>query len=101
MVKLYKYTLLRQDGAQVGLTPSKKKMFSELYLLLDCSTIQIIPRAYYPEKGRHTIYGDEEGRFKEGNIRNPYFNELKSTDHFGGTMMYDVVGDCIKEEVLK
>lgn len=94
MAKLYKYTLLKQDGTVVDLAPSHQKNFSELYLLLDCSTIQIIPRAYYKYKGRCTVYGDEEARFStKHKIKNPHFKDLG----FG----FDVVGDCIREEVLK
>ena len=94
MAKLYQYTLLKQDGTVVTLAPSKKKTFAELYILLDCSTIEIIPRDYYEHKGRCTVYGDEEARFStKSKTRNHHFKVLSED--------FDVVGDCIKEEVLK
>ncbi len=95
MSKLYKYTLLKQNGTEQVLAPSQKKTFAELYILLNCSTIEIIPSDYYKDKkwGHCSVYGDEEARFNQNNVRNPHFQVLSES--------YDVVGNVIKEEVLK
>lgn len=99
-MKQYKYTLLKQDGTTQDLGISKKKEFRELYTILNCTTIELIPAAYYKDKGhgRCTMFGDEEGRFNSQNHRNPHFNVLHDAI-FGDD--WDVVGDIIKEEVYK
>jgi len=104
-MKGYKYTLLRQDGALESLGGGSKPMPLEaIYRTLNCSTIEVVPIAYYPDdlvevfdtavrEGRRlqiTIYVDEEGRFKSLNQRNPYFKILDGE--------YDVVGDALLEE---
>lgn len=94
-MKQYKYTLLKQDGSIEVLPVSNKKDFKELYTLLDCQMIEIIPSDYCKGFGRCTVYGDEEGRFNSNNVRNPHFTVL--IDHTGSP--WDVVGNCIKEEV--
>ena len=103
MARLYKYTILKQDGTIEDLGVSPKKEFKGkggLYELLNCDTIELIPSAYYKGKGhgRCTMFGDEEGRFKSTNVRNLHFLVLRD-EIFGGD--YDVVGDIIKEEVAK
>jgi len=98
MKKLYKYTVLRQDGTVQVLPPCEKKEFrgaGGLYDLLDCGTIEIIPKVYYKPTGRFTLYGDEEGRFNDENHTNPHFEVI--IDMFG--QRCDVVGDIVKEEV--
>jgi len=93
-MKQYKYTIYKQDGTIKVLPISKNKSFEELYKILNCTVIQIIPSDYYPKGfGHATVYGDEEGRFKEENYRNPHFKVLAQD--------YYVVGDVIKEEVYK
>ena len=96
-MKQYKYTLLNQDGTIKELEPCAKKDFRELYKLLNCRTIEIIPRDYYQKEwGRCTVFGDEEGRFNSGNIRNPHTQVLN-----GDEDEWDCVGNLIKEEVYK
>ncbi len=92
-MKMYKYTILRQDGTKEVLPPSKKKSFAELYKILNCTTIEIIPKSYYGKEGHCTMFGDEEGRFVETNRRNPHFKDLGNG--------YFVVGDIVKEEKIK
>lgn len=98
--KLYKYTLLKQDGTEVDLGTSKKKTFQDFYRILFCNTIQIIPADYYKNKkwGHVTVYGDEEARYNLNNKRNPHFEVLKDAIYHDE---WDIVGDCIKEEVAK
>ncbi len=102
-MKLYKYTRLGQDGSIEDLGVSKKKTFNELYDILDCSTIEIIPFAYYKGlgHGRCSMYGDEEARFVIENNRNPHFNVLKGNPDLGEPAEWDIVGDIVKEEVAK
>ncbi len=92
-MKLYKYTLLKQDGTTQDLGVSKEKDFSELYKILNCTTIEHIPQQYYAKRGygRCQMWGDEEGRFFEKNHTNPHFDVLAPG--------YDVVGDIVKQEV--
>jgi len=91
-MKQYKYTIYKQDGTIEVLPISKKKDFEELYKILNCSIIEIIPSDYYPAGfGHSTVYGDEEGRFNENNHRNPHFKVLADG--------WDVVGNVIREEV--
>lgn len=98
MKKLYKYTILKQDGTKEELPLSPKKNFAELYKILNCDIIEIIPSDYYKRAGwgHCTVYGDEEGRFNSKNNRNPHFEAIMA-----GGMVWDVVGDCVKEEVAE
>lgn len=93
MPKLYKYTLYRQDGIIEEYEPCPRKDFTEIYKLLDCETIQILPSEYYAHQkwGRCYVYVDEEGRFDSDNYQNPFFKELEPG--------WDVVGNALKEEV--
>lgn len=93
VAKLYQYTLLYQDGTTDKLPPCPKKTFHELYRLLGCDMIEIIPSDYYNKMGwgKCTVYGDEEARFNSDNHMNPHFHVLAPG--------FDIVGNCIKEEV--
>jgi hypothetical protein len=99
-MKLYKYTLLNQDGTEQDLGISRKKDFNEFYSILQCNLIEIIPSAYIIGSKRCTMYGDEEASYNTYNIRNPHFKVLKG-DILDPEMEWDVVGDIIKEEVAK
>lgn len=94
-MKLYQYTILKQNGTFEKMKPCKKKKFEEFYKILNCNLIEIIPTDYYKglNYGHCTMYADEEGRFNENNYTNPHFLTLADG--------YDVVGDIIKEEVYK
>lgn len=101
-MKMYKYTILKQDGTTDVLPVCPKKEFKGkdgLYELLGCTTIELIPDAYYEGlgHGRCTMYGDEEGRFNTKNTRNLHFKVLKDVDG----AEWDVVGNIVKEEVAK
>lgn len=95
MPKLYTYTLLKQDGTTEKRVAVPKQTLQQLYTALNCRTIEIIPSDYYKGKkwGRCVVYGDEEARFDNRNTRNPHFDVLAPG--------YDIVGDCLKEEVAK
>lgn len=100
-MKQYLYTLYKQDGTIEVLPVSKKKSFNEIYKILNCETIEIIPSCYYPDGfGLVTVYGDEEGRFNSNNKRNPHFKVLTSLDP-REPIEWDTVGDLLKEEVYK
>lgn len=94
-MKLYEYTLLKQDGTKSDLGRSVKKDFKVFYNLLNCRTIEIIPNDYAYDK-RATYYGDEEARYNTYNHRNPHFKVLK--DAIYGDE-WDIVGDIIMEKV--
>lgn len=93
---LYQYTLLKQDGTTEDLEPSPRKDLTELYKILNCTTVQIIPKAYYQHKnyGHCVIWGDDEGRFNTNNKRNPHFETLMDAE---SQEIFDVVGDCLLE----
>ncbi len=102
-MKQYNYVLLNQDGTKETIGTSAKKSFSEMYSILNCQTIEIIPKQYYENKGygRCTMYGDEEARFNSDNTRNPHFNVLKGDPAIGELAEWDVVGNIIMESVVK
>lgn len=101
-MKQYLYTLYKQDGTIEVLPVSSKKSFAEMYKILNCTTIEIIPSAYYPDNfGRATVYADEEARFSENCGRNPHFKVLKGNPALGEPLEWDTVGDLLKEEVYK
>lgn len=97
MAKKYRYTILCQDGQKIKLGVSEKKNFKDFYEILNCDMIEVIPTDYYPAwmNKRATVYGDEEGRFKQSNIRNQHMKVL--TDVEGN--QWDTVGYLILEEV--
>jgi hypothetical protein len=95
MKKQYKYTLYKQDGTIVDLGTSRKKTFEEMYKILNCNLIEIIPHDYAVFKGYYELYGDEEARYNENNHRNPHFKVLIDVLN----QPWDIVGDVIKEEV--
>ena|GEM_PF-6600637 len=101
-MKQYKYTLLKQDGTTEDLGTGKKMSFKDFYRILNCEMIEIIPDAYYDGwvDGKLECYGDEEGRFKETNHRNPHFKVLKGNPALGEEPEWDIVGDIIKEELV-
>ena len=99
-MKQYQYTLLKQDGTTEDLGTGKQRKFDELYKILDCDLIEIIPSAYWTGKGygKCNMYGDEEGRFKGRNHRNPHFTVLYGNPDLGEPAEWDVVGDIIMEK---
>lgn len=99
---LYRYTVLKQDGTKEALADSKRKRFREMYRLLHCSMIEVIPEAYYPPAYEQatSIYGDEEARFNEENKRNPHMLVLTGDPKLGEPLEWDVVGDVLIEELL-
>jgi hypothetical protein len=100
-MKQYLYTLYKQDGTIEVLPISKKKSFNEIYKILGCEMIEVIPSDYYPDGfGQVTVYGDEEGRFNSNNKRNPHFKVLKGDPNIE-PVEWDTVGDLLKEEVYK
>jgi len=99
-MKLYKYTILKQDATKEVLAPCKKKEFAEFRKMLNCELIELIPSDYFTGQGWNmcTCYGDEEGRFNSNNKRNPHFKVLHN-DLLSPGDDWDVVGDIIREEV--
>ena len=99
----YEYTLLKQDGTteNLGVTPRKMNL-SEIYQMLKCTTVEIIPESYYEGHGKCTMYGDEEARFNKNNHRNPHFKVLASFSAYGASITgeFDVVGNILKEKKL-
>lgn len=93
---MYLYTLLKQDGTQEELAQlPEEATLKQLYEWLDCTTVELIPQAYYKDEwqGRAIVWGDEEGRFKDGNHRNPHTKVIGSP--FGYA---DCVGDLVLAE---
>jgi hypothetical protein len=103
----YTYTVYREDGIATEVVESEKQLSFKatankpgLYDMLDCRTIEIIPRDYYPgadEANENvTYYGDEEARFVEDYKRNLHMKTL--VDSRGG--IWDVVGTLVREEKI-
>ncbi len=103
----YKYTLLKQDGTTDLIGERLKEMeLAEMYKLLDCHLVEVIPDSYYPDGTADTtvIFGDEEGRFKSTNHRNPHMKVLKDTgfEYANGSAPaeWDCVGDLLLVEEI-
>lgn len=97
----YSYTLLLQDETvkELGVF-NKRKGFDWMRGVLGCSVIELIPKIY--AKDRYDVeskdvqfYGDEEGRYNSDNVRNQHFRAIKEE-----TLIWDVVGNIIREEVI-
>lgn len=101
--QLFKYTLLKQDGTKEELGVRKKMVFGDMYKILDCRTIELIPMAYWKmEYNRWGVemWGDEEARFNNNNVRNPHFLVLEGDPSIGEPAEWDVMGDVIVEELV-
>jgi len=101
----YIYTLIKEDGTskKIGeysrtLPFKSSQKRTGMYELLDCTTIELIPRDYYPAADKVnldvTYFGDEEARFEKDVKRNRHMSVLVD-DHAN---IWDVVGDLIREE---
>lgn len=101
----YIYTLVKEDGTskKIGeysraLSFKTTQKRTGMYDLLNCKTIELIPRDYYPEADilNHnvTYFGDEEARFEKDVQRNRHMKTLIDSHN----NIWDVVGDLIREE---
>lgn len=103
----YVYTVYKEDGSyneviesarQIGFKTTKTR--PGLYDVLNCTTIEIIPRDYYPESDKKnenvTYYGDEEARFVEDYKRNRHMAVLIESNG----AIWDVVGTVVREEKI-
>lgn len=103
-MKLYQYTILKQDGTKEELPPQKKMDFDKVREILKCRTIEFIPKDYHPSwiKGFRYVMGDENAGVMINmadrvNYRNPHMEVL--TDMFGEE--WDVIGDLLLEQTYK
>lgn len=103
----YKTYLVEQDGeVQLIATGDKPLELDTIKEVLGCSIAEVIPDRYaldaFLQMGKLTIYGDEEARFKEGNVRNVMMKtfvqtpaqqeqERKQYEAMGITMIMDNV----------
>lgn len=101
-MKLYQYTILKQDGTKVVLDPQKKMDFDKVREILKCRTIEFIPKDYHPDwiKGFRYVMGDENAGVaiemsERKAIRNQHM--LVLTDMFNEE--WDVIGDLLLEQV--
>ena len=103
----YIYTLVKEDGTtkkigeyQRSLPFKSSQSRTGMYDLLNCTTVELIPRDYYPEadKLNHdvTYFGDEEARFEKDVSRNRHMSVLIDERN----NIWDVVGDLIREEKI-
>lgn len=95
VMRLYQYTLLKQNGTTQQLPICPQKDFKALYALLNCETIQVVPIDYINRPGRSTCFVDESGKFNPSNHRNPHFKVLTDSDGYE----MDIVGDAVLETV--
>ena len=93
-MRLYQYTLLKQDGSKRKLKPCKKKTLEQLYKILKCDTVTIIPAVYWKGMGygKVTMWGDDNARFNSANQQNPLFHDLGDG--------YYVVGNILMERKI-
>lgn len=96
-MKTYKYTLLKQDGTAETLGRQEEMDLDAMRDLLNCQMIELILRDYYQEAwGKNClVFGDEEGRFNEKNIRNPHAKVLTGNPDLGEVAEWDCVGDLL------
>lgn len=103
----YRYTLYKADGTTEEIGEFKRELsFKDtkkqkgLYSWLECRTIELLPRDYYPEAdGKNsnvTFFGDEEGRFTQAPIQNRHMKVM--IDSRGN--IWDVVGNVVREEKI-
>ena len=109
----YKYTLIAPSGEKTELGVLKEQMEFKnstnqrtgkvtygMYHYLDCQTIELIPRQYYPDEdidNENIFYlGDEEARMVGEPERNTHMKVLR--DEAGNP--WDVVGLLIREEKI-
>lgn len=103
MKQLYKYTLLRQDGSRYEGEPRPKMELKEMYEILGCEIVAVIPEDYYPDDTigkRITIWGDDEARYVEGAHRNPHMKVLNGNPEIGEPAEWDCVGNLLQEEMV-
>lgn len=96
---LYQYTILKTDGTIEELAPSPKKDFKELYKIIGCETIELVPKPFHPGwiKGYRTIFADESGRL---NGKAPNRNMTVAYDEIFQEAVY-IVGDVVLEQKIK
>lgn len=99
----YQYDLYKQDGTieRIGTFEDELPFgtydgVTGLYEYLNCSTIEVIPDDYLPASMKlysatAIAFGDEDGRYKEGNERNPHCRVLRDRMN----REWDVVGDVV------
>lgn len=101
----YHYKLYKQDGEVVDLGVRDSMPVKEMYQVLDCTMVEVIPRPYYPETDKAdsnvTYWGDEEGRYKDGNQRNPFMEVLQGDTKLGEPAEWDCVGNLLREEIVR
>ncbi len=98
----FKYEMLNQDGTRHTLKQTHKLSLKEIYALLDCTNVELIPQAYYPKEYQsdealeHNIFwADGEGRFNSDNHRNPFMQVLKGNPNIGEPYEWDCVGNML------
>lgn len=90
MASKYDYVLYMQDGTKREWLGVEKQTFEQIKVLLDCDTLEPVPRQYIDEnKDMHLegvtdsetaiLWGNEEARFVEGNKTNHWFKVIKIT----------------------
>jgi len=80
------YTLLNQDGTTQEIHRGKKFEYDQLRDTIG-GMIEIIPRDYYPEGMKGTVFGHEEARFDSSNHRNPHMLVLQEWDTVGNLLL--------------
>ncbi len=96
---MYHYQLLKQDGSIIDLDYHKEWKLEQIREVLKCGTVELIPQQYYQKAwGNCTVWGDEEGRFSNLNIRNPHMQVLKGSPSLGEPAEWDCVGDLLLQQ---
>lgn len=98
--KIWQYILLKQDGTREDLGQRTKMTFGDMYKILNCTTIELVPMAYWTEEFNvwgASIYADENARADNTNVRNPHFHVLEGDPSIGEPEEWDVVGNAIVE----
>ncbi len=97
----YNYTLYKEDGTKEVIAENvERKTVQEMYPILDCQLVELIPRDYYPkediENENVLFWGDEEGRMIDEPVRNPHMQVLYDVE--GNP--WDCIGNLIREEKI-
>jgi len=90
--KLWHYILLKQDGTREDLGTRTKMTFGDMYAILNCTTIEMVPMAYWTQEFNvwgTSIYADEDARANNTNIRNPHFLVLEGDPTIGEPLEWD------------
>lgn len=99
----FRYELLKQDGTIKHFDAGKRKKLGEMYKILGCQQVHVVPGAFFTEKyaGKAVGYQDAETTLNPFAEANPLFKRVPG-EADEEVEFYEVSGDVLMEiEVFK